>query len=263
MKIDLVNLMQHSRRIRVLITVLLISFIASTAQAAAVYSGADSLISVDGTAYQLVTQQPATDGPVIPDGTGLMWEWNSGTESWKSCVCMMTAFRALQTVMQVAGIENVENQSVNILTGWSTDGPEELFVDILGWEAGSGFLYADPITAATDLTLTDAWYEFNISGQIYRVQSLAENYAFTDDPSHDGYQEGWGFFDYRTYFKTALEMDATKEYFRDVVRSQIVENFSSTAGFDVQAVPVPSGLWLMGSGIGLLLLGRKNKPFIV
>ena len=144
------------------------------------------------------------------------------------------------------------------MTGWNTDGPEELFVDNMPWTEAD-LTYADPITANEYLTLEDAWYKFTIEGTgTYLVSSKAGNYAIDADTGHTGYQDGWDFFDYRTYFKTNQGLDDTKFYFRDVARPQIVENFEGGTSFDVTPVPLPAAFWFLGSGLAGLIAFKKT-----
>jgi hypothetical protein len=230
---------------------------AGAAHGAIVNLTADDFVTVDSTTYELVTAKPTDPGPGLPAGAGLMWEWDAGKNDWKSCICQMVAFRALQAVGQYAGISDFTSAGTDILTGWNTDGPEDLYVHRMGWVEGTNFDYADPITGNAQLDLADAWYEYTISGTTYRVESQGGNYAFTDDTGHDGYQAGWDFFDYRTFVKEGGS-GQTKTYFATVVRPQIVDNFKGATSFDVHPVPLPGALWLLGSGI-LGLAGLRKK----
>jgi hypothetical protein len=66
--------------------------------------GTGDLVTVDGTTYDLVSAKPTASGPALPDGAGLMWEWNAAASDWKACICRMVAFRALQAVWQYTSI---------------------------------------------------------------------------------------------------------------------------------------------------------------
>jgi hypothetical protein len=244
---------------RCFLLVIVVLAFAGGAQAAIVNLAADDFVTVDGTAYELVTAKPTDPGPALPAGAGLMWEWNTSTSDWKACICQMVAFRALQAVGQYADITDFTSAGTDILTGWNTDGPVELYVDRMVWTEGANFAYADPITPNPQLDLDDAWYEYTINGTTYRVESQAGNYAFTDDTGHAGYQAGWDFFDYREFVKDGGS-GAKKSYFSGVIRPQIVNNFKGATSFDVAPVPVPAAVWLLGSGlIGLAGLRRKDR----
>ena len=215
---------------------------------------AEDGITIDGSEYILISDKPAGAQPLDPPG--LMWEYE--VDHWKACICRMVAYRSLQALEQKLGLGNIDSSSINILTGWNTDGPEELYIDNMPWTE-TDLAYADPITASEYLTLEDAWYEFTIEGTgICLVGSQAENYAIDADTEHDGYQEGWDFFDYRTYFKTNTGMDDTKLYFKDVARPQIVENFKGATSFDVTPVPLPAAFWFLGSGLAWLIAFKRK-----
>ncbi|MBL0699980.1 MAG: VPLPA-CTERM sorting domain-containing protein [Desulfosarcina sp.] len=228
------------------------------ASAALINVGAGDGITIDGSGYILKSEEPTGKPPIDPP-PGLMWEY--ATDHWKACICRMVGYRALQALDQHLGLGNINSSSINILTGWNTDGPEEIFVDNMPWTEDD-LTYADPITANEDLTLGDAWYKFSIEGTgTYLVSSQAVNYTIDADIEHSGHQEGWDFFAYRTYFKTHSGMDDTKMYFKDVARPQIVENFKGATSFDVTPVPLPAAFWFLGSGLaGLIAFKRKTNP---
>lgn len=239
-----------------LVAILLLT--ATTCLATTVTVGSGAIYNVDGTTYNLITDPLATDPP---DYSGLMWEETSpGSGTYKACLCSMFSFRALQAIGQSLNITDLNSAYTSIVAGWNTDGPEHIFVDSMGWKIGTNFAYADPIPASKDLGLKDAWLTFTIDGTTYKVSSLAENYAFTANTTHGGYHEGWDFFAYRTYFQSTSGMDATKEYFRDVIRGQIVENFKKGAAFDITPVPEPASLLTMGCGLAVLALIGRRRP---
>ncbi len=210
----------------------------SLAGAAQVIVDAPSTITVDGVPYTLVS--PA------PDYSGLMWE---EIPVGKACLCKMSAFRALQALGTFLSLSEFSSAQLSIVTGWNTHGPEELFVDSLTWVKGTNFAYADPITSGSLLTLADAWYEFTYSGVIYRVAHDSFNYRFAHVETHAGYHPDWDFFDYRLFIQTTGGSTPEKDYFSSVIRPQIVANFRGETWFEVNAVPIPGAVWLLGTGI--------------
>ena len=224
-----------------LVSMIVFAFAGAT-QGAIVNLAADNLVTVDGTTYDLVSPKPTDPGPTLPAGTGLMWEWNADATTWKACICRMVAFRALQAAGQSVGITDFTSAITGILTGWNSDGPEELYVDNMPWVDGTNFAYAVSMTSNAELTLADAWYEYTIGDQTYRVESRAGNYAFNPDTGHAGYRVDWDFFDYRSAVKNGSGNADEKAYFKNVVRSQIVDNFKEETSFNVNPVPIPSAL---------------------
>ncbi len=235
-------------RIKLGMCVLLLIFgLAGSAFADTVTVNATDSLNIDGTSYSLVSDSY--------EGGGLMWE-PSGT-SYKACLCRMVAYGALQAVAGYLGITDLTSSEISIVTGWNTDGPEELY-ELMGW-TGTNFSYAQNMTDNASLTLADAWFEFTINGTTYRVTSSALNYEFTVDGTESGYVEDYDFFDYRSYVKNG-GTGATKSLFSSNIRDQIADNLSGVTYFDVQAVPVPGTAFLMASGLlGLSAMNRKRK----
>lgn len=189
------------------------------------------IITVDGTRCELISSTPEIPGPERPQGTGLMWEWDSKGNQWKECICQMVAFRAVQAFVESMRIKNIHSGSYDITTGWNTDGPAEI-MELTGWQGA--LTYADPITAGEYLTLDDAWYDFTFAGMTVRVRSTAGNYRFTHDTGHAGYHKDWNFFDYRTATQAGSGTTAEKNYFKNVVRPQIVNNFKGKTVYEVR-----------------------------
>lgn len=219
------------------------------AQASTVNVGASGLFTVNGTQYNLTASK---------DEGGLMWEGDS-----KACLCSMLSYRALQAVGQYLVTSSLNTADTTIVTGWNTDGPEHIFVHSMGWDESSNFAYANPITAGSALTLADAWFTFTINGASYKVNSLAENYAYDANTGHAGYVAAWDFFDYRTAAQSGSASTQQKQYFQSVIRPQIVTNFTKGAAFDVQPVPVPSALLSLGTALAALALAGRRSSFRV
>ncbi|NDY71391.1 hypothetical protein DO021_21160 [Desulfobacter hydrogenophilus] len=232
--------------------------LSAAAHAEFITVGSDSILTVDGAEYQLISAKPSSDGPEVPDGTGLMWEWNSTSTTWQACLCRLTAFRALQALETSLNLTTITSDQIDIVTGWNTHGPEEMYVDLMTWVENDNFSYAGDITPGADLTLDDAWFIFTIEGiGTYEVTSSAQNYAFEHDVDAAGYQADWDFFDYRRYVKNGGTGDEST-YFSSVIRSQVVENLTGTTYFEVNAVPEPGSAVLMMFGL-LGICGANRK----
>jgi hypothetical protein len=198
--------------------------------------GSGDLVVVDGVPYELISSMPEVPGPDRPEGTGLMWEWDGAMNQWKTCICQMVAFRALQAFGEYTRMPDIHSEYFDITTGWNTDGSDNL-MKLIDWKGA--FLYADPITDNEYLTLDDAWYDFATTRLTVRIRPTADNYHFVHDTDHDGYHEDWDFFDYRTAFKTGSGTTAEKNYFKNVVRPQIVNNFKAETIFEIRLMHDP------------------------
>lgn len=221
------------KTIPLIIVVVLSVYLWGCRHAEFVTVGSTGLVVVDGFQYELVSSMPEVPGPDRPEGTGLMWEWDGATNQWKTCICQMVAFRALQAFGEYTRMTDIHSEFFDIATGWNTDGPDNL-MKLIDWQGA--FFYADPIADNEYLTLDDAWYDFTAAGLTVRVWSMAENYHFVHDRDHEGCHEDWDFFDYRTAFKTGSGTPAEKNYFKNVIRPQIVNNLKADTKFKIKFI---------------------------
>jgi len=130
----------------------------------------------------------------------------------KVCLCKCLCFRALQLLATQFEEGIIPRDDIKIYTGWSTDGPEELFLDAMGWP-GSGLAFMERATDAAHLTIQDAYFFFVqlSTGKTWRVQASADLY-----PKE--------FFTYRTLVQTGQATEAQKSFFQKALRPQAVAN---------------------------------------
>ena len=231
----------------------------ASAMPAHVDGATSNMVTVNGASFTLVSPGAAS---VPADYSGIMWEETAtGSGVYKACLCSMVSFRALQAVGQFVGLTAFNTDDITISTGWNTDGPERVYDEIMGWDKGDNFFYADSITDFRYLNLDDAWFTFDIEGiGEYRVSAMLSNYQYTDDTGNAGYHAGWDMFDYRTAVQAGTATNPEKAYFQNVIRPQIAANLAAGADFDVTPVPIPGAVWLLGSGMaGLVFTGRRKK----
>jgi hypothetical protein len=133
----------------------------------------------------------------------------------KVCVCKSLAFRALQLLADRFADGVVPRDDIRILTGWTTDGAEELFVDIMGWPAGD-LAFTAGATEATQLTINDAYFIFmrKSTGEAWKVTADAALYPH-------------GFFHYRTLIKSGQATSAERQFWQTALRPQAVANMEA------------------------------------
>jgi len=175
----------------------------------------------------------------------------------KVCVCKCLCFRALQllTIQFDDGV--IPRDDIQIYTGWTTDGTEEIFVETLGWPQEDGMFMIDT-TDGVHLTIGDAWFFFvqKSAGKAWKVQANEHLYPK-------------GFFTYRTLVKTVKATNEQKLFFQNALRPQAVANMESlplidrfdiqeTAYFGQNGILRVTSLFVDGKeyGIELKIMGR-------
>jgi len=136
------------------------------------------------------------------------WERENG--EIKVCICRMLCFRALQTLASRFPDRIIPRDDLKIITGWTTDGPEEQFVKEMGWPSEDLLVK----TGATDpkyLTIKDAVFYFI-------RKSTGEAWEITADKSIYPKE----FFTYRTLIKTGEAGAEQKSFFKNALRPQAV-----------------------------------------
>lgn len=145
----------------------------------------------------------------------------------KVCLCKCFCFRALQLLATQFAGGVVPRDDIQIYTGWSTEGAEELFVEIMGWSAGD-LAFMTGAKHAAHLTIDDAYFFFvqKSTGKAWKVTGKEGLY-----PTE--------FFTYRTLVQTGAATDAEKVFFQKALRPQAVANMETLPlidKFDIQDV---------------------------
>jgi len=146
----------------------------------------------------------------------------------KVCLCRCLSFRALQILASQFPNGVIPNDDIRIYTGWTTDGAEELFVDLMGWNHGD-LSFLENSTDPVHLTTQDAVFFFvqRSSGNVWKVKTNEGLY-----PKE--------FFTYRTLIKTGQATDSQVIFFQTALRPQAVLNMTTLPlidKFHVQLVP--------------------------
>jgi len=145
----------------------------------------------------------------------------------KVCLCKCLCFRALQLLATRFGDGAIPRDDIQIYTGWTTDGAEELFVETMGW-THEDLAFMKGATDATQLTIEDAYFFFiqKTTGKAWKVQARADLY-----PKE--------FFTYRTLAQSGQATDAQKSFFQKALRPQAEANMQALPlidKFDIQGV---------------------------
>ena len=144
----------------------------------------------------------------------------------KICLCRLLCFRALQTLSTHLEDGIVPNDDITIVTGWTTDGPEELFITELGWSEDD-VSFITSATVSEYLNINDAVFYFTrkSTGETWKVS--AKNGLYPND-----------FFLYRTLVKTGAGTEEQSAAFKNTMRPQAISNFESIPMVDLfDAVP--------------------------
>jgi len=133
----------------------------------------------------------------------------------KVCLCKCLCFRALQMLATQFADGVIPRDDIKVYTGWTTDGPEELFVETMGW-SHEDLAFMAGATDATQLTIEDAYFFFvqKSTGKAWKVTAKVGLY-----PTQ--------FFTYRTLVKTSTATDAQKTFFQKALRPQAVGNMGA------------------------------------
>lgn len=146
----------------------------------------------------------------------------------KVCICRCLCFRALQLLAEQFPGGVIPRDDIKIVTGFTTDGPEELFVEVMGWPHAD-LTFTANATAPALLTVQDAFFFFiqKSTGRAWKVSASDDLYPAT-------------FFDYRTLVKTKTATEEQITFFKTALRPQAVANMGALPlidKFNVQAIP--------------------------
>jgi hypothetical protein len=145
----------------------------------------------------------------------------------KVCLCKCLCFRALQMLATQFSDGVIPRDDIKVYTGWTTDGPEELFVETMGW-THEDLAFMTGATDAAHLTIEDAYFFFvqKSTGKAWKVAAKEGLYPA-------------GFFTYRTLVKTATATSEQTVLFQKALRPQAVANMGGLPlidRFDIQEV---------------------------
>ena len=145
----------------------------------------------------------------------------------KICICRCLCFRALQMLASRFTDGVIPKDDIKIFSGWTTDGPEELFVEVMGWSQDDVKFMANATKPAL-LTIQDAAFFFvqKSTGKAWKVTAEDGLYPKT-------------FFSYRMSVKTETASEEEITFFKNALRPQAVATISSLPlidKFHVQAI---------------------------
>ncbi len=181
----------------------------------------------------------------------------------KVCICRCLCFRALQLLAAQFSDGVVPRDDINIFTGWTTRGAEELFVDAMGWSP-SDLAFVTGAKGPYYLTIGDAVFFFvqKSTGMVWKVKANETLY-----PKE--------FFTYRTLVKTGEATDEQKSFFQSALRPQAVVNLEflpSIDKFSARAIPyldengilhIPDAFVSDGSAYGAELEDEGDGTFLL
>jgi hypothetical protein len=146
----------------------------------------------------------------------------------KVCICRMLSFRALQMLASQFSDGVVPKDDIRIFTSWTTDGPEELFVEVMGWNH-KDLAFMKDATDRAYLTIEDAVFFFTqkSTGRVWKVNAREGLYPIE-------------FFTFRTLIQTGQATTEQKTVFQTALRPQAVLNMETLPiidKFNLQAIP--------------------------
>lgn len=156
-------------------------------------------------------------------------KWETAEDgSLEPCACRMLSFRALQTLSKQFDKGIIPKDDLKIFTGWTTDGPEELFIGKMGWSSQDLSFTADA-TAMPYLTAADMVFYFvqKSTNRAWKVWAASDLHS----PA---------FFEYRTLIKTNAATAEQKKLFKGVIKAQAIKNLDTLPlvdKFEVQELP--------------------------
>ncbi len=168
------------------------------------------------------------DNTVIYDLDEVKTEVENGVT--KVCICRCLCFRALQILSSRFEGGVIPAEDIKVYTGWTTDGAEELLVEVMGWDH-EDLAFVPDATAAAYLTLEDAFFYFvqKSTGKAWKVTAREGLYPT-------------GFFSYRTAVKMKTASEEEINFFKKALRPQAVSNMASLPMIDKFSVEAVSYL---------------------
>ena len=148
----------------------------------------------------------------------------------KVCICRCLCFRALQILSSRFDDGVIPVDDIKVYTGWTTDGAEELLVEVMGWDH-EDLAFVQGATDAASLTLEDAFFYFvqKSTGKAWKVVAREGLYPT-------------GFFSYRTAVKKEIASEEEINFFKKALRPQAVSNIASLPMIDKFSVEAVSYL---------------------
>lgn len=138
----------------------------------------------------------------------------------KVCICRCLCFRALQMLATRFEDGVIPKDDIEIVTGWTTDGPEELFVEVMGWPHES-LTFTQNATESSLLTIADAVFFF-IQKSTDKAWKVAANEGLYPT----------AFFPYRTAVKEKTASEEETDFFKMALRPQAVSHMETLPMID-------------------------------
>ncbi|MEZ4528773.1 MAG: CbiX/SirB N-terminal domain-containing protein, partial [Desulfobacterales bacterium] len=215
-----------------------------------------------------VQESVATDTlNIVRDGAATTYTYEQGettfsevsaTGTVEQCLCQRLAFRSAQALQASKSFQSyypdgIPVNDIRIVTKWSTDGAEELFVDIMGWDPDNMRIHvnaADP----NSLTLADTVFYFvSADGEnAWKVSANAalfpENFFALRTTAKNGGSEAD-----KAAFKSA-KTDAMENYLRPLP----LENRFTVEKISAAAEGLTESLAVIPETVGVLVIAHGS-----